>query len=71
MEEVTMFSLWLAFFVVAWPLPIMLTYDLCRIREKSLQAMVFPFLFSWLGFFLVWLLMRQKGETEYPFQKIF
>lgn len=58
-------------FAVFFVLPLLVTYDICNARNKGKAVLILPFLFSWFGVVVVWLLMRPQGETQYPFQKIF
>lgn len=60
------------FFAISCILPILATIDIYEARHiKKYHTIIFPIILSWPGFLIVWLLLREKGESRYPFQKIF
>lgn len=60
------------FFVILCILPIFCTIDLFEKRKvKKYHTIIFPIVLCWIGFLIVWLFLREEGEKEYPFQKIF
>ena len=61
---IVLFSFWGLFSLIA-------SYDVCRARGRELTTLIFPLLFGWIGFFIILLFLREEGEKEYPFQKMF
>lgn len=70
-EEGMLSAMVISAFMVFGILPLLLAYDTCKKRGRSFITMLFPLFFSWAGFFVVWLFLREDGKEEYPFQSIF